>query len=73
MSQEVEFIQFVYIVSEISQPEYVRRLQNSTKEISKIGRRKVHVLSNKQNWCAYFTLLFLWTFVNSSKEINKKL
>ena len=49
MSQEVEFIQFVYIVSEISQPEYARRLQNSTKEISKIGRRKVHVLSNKQN------------------------
>ena len=58
MSQEVEFIYFVYIVSEISQPEYVRRLQNSTKEVSKIGRRKVHVLSNKQNWWAYFTLLF---------------
>ena len=28
ISQEVEFIQFVYIVSEISQTEYVRRLQN---------------------------------------------
>ena len=26
-----------------------------TKEILKIGRRKVHVLSNKQNWYAYFT------------------
>ena len=53
ISWEVEFIQFVYIMSEISQTEYVRRLQNSTKEILKIGRRKVHVLSNKQNWCAY--------------------
>ena len=57
-SREVEFIQFVYIVSEISQTEYVRPLQNSTKEILKIGRRKGHVLSNKQNWCAYFSLLF---------------
>ena len=37
------------IVSEASQTEYLRRLQNSTKEILKIGRRKVHVLSNKQN------------------------
>ena len=49
------FIQFVYIVSELSQTEYVRRLQNS----KKIGRRKAYVLSNKQNWCAYFTLLFV--------------
>ena len=46
-------------MSEISQTKYVRRLQNSTKEILKIGRRKVHVLSNKQNWCAYFTVLFV--------------
>ena len=29
----VDFIQFVYIVSEISQTEYVKGLQNSTKEI----------------------------------------
>ena len=68
MSQEVEFIQFVYIVSEISQPEYARRLQNSTKEISKIGRRKVHVLSNKQNWCAYFTLLFCELLQTAAKK-----
>ena len=46
-------------MSEISQTKYVRRLQNSTKEILKIGRRKVHVLSNKQNWRAYFTVLFV--------------
>ena len=26
--------------------------------ILKIGRGKVHAPSKKQNWCAYFTLLF---------------
>ena len=36
-------------MSQISQTEYVRRLQNSTKEILKIGRRQDHALSNKQN------------------------
>ena len=46
------------IYSQNSQKEYVRGLQNSTKEILRIGRRKVHVLPNKQNWFAYFTLLF---------------
>ena len=31
------------------QADAVRRFQNSTKEILKIGRRKVHVFSNKPN------------------------
>ena len=35
--REVEFIQFVYIVSETSQTEYARRLQNATKQILKMA------------------------------------
>ena len=47
ISREVEFIQFVSVISvKTPKQKYVRRLQNSTKKILKIGRRKVHVLSN---------------------------
>ena len=51
ITREVEFIQFVSVYGvrtpTLSQTEYVRRLQNSTKEILKIGRRKKFTFSQK--------------------------
>ena len=61
------------IMSEASQTEYVRRPQNSTKEILKIGRRKVHVLSNRGiEWSlrAFASMRAMRLFLRARAVIN---
>ena len=69
--RKLEFIQFVFSVRNI--PNTICKIASKfEKEILKIGHRRSHVLSNKQNLCGYFTLLFCELLLTAARKYTMK-